>query len=307
MAYLGLITVRTLPVGGAVAAAAATPQPGGRSLLGRRHVVLLVHGFNVNQEDAVAGYNRLFTDLPADVAHFLWPGDARGGPVVSGGSYPFQIRSAQESAVRLAELLKGAFGPEGGPASVSLVGHSLGCRLVLELLNQALASPARFPEFSVVALMAAAVPVALVDRGGGLEAAALSARKLALAYSGKDRVLQLAFPEGQTAARLFGYDTGGVFAGGNYNLAVGRSGEPTRLPAQRGDMTPFEYGHGDYWGPKRNALDFLAPLFDVAVPRTPPVRDTAARTLPAAPALAARAPGASAALPTRALPTRRLS
>ncbi|HEX4607943.1 MAG TPA: alpha/beta hydrolase [Urbifossiella sp.] len=300
MAGLGTISVRTLPVGGAVAAAAALDPPG-TWLQGHRHLVLLVHGFNVSQPDAEAAYALQFANVAPDVVRVLWPGDARGGTAASVSSYPFQIPSARDSAARLADRLRGLFGPGGGPAVVSIVGHSLGCRLALELLALVRQEPGSFPQVAVVALMAAAVPVALVDGGGGLVPAAGLPARLAVLHSAADEVLHLAFPTGQTTARVLGLDEGNlVFGAAPFNLAVGRFGDPAGLAAARTDMTGFGYGHGSYWGGPE-AFNAVAPLFGTAAPRALPVRGTVTRSPPAG-----RPAAVVGGIISRLLPVRRL-
>jgi hypothetical protein len=93
--------------------------------------VVLVHGYNVTQENARESYARFRWWLErfqtnTHVLELHWPGDRKGGNL-SGACYPWKIATARQSGVLLAEwLCKQHVG-----ARFTLVGHSLGCRLVL--------------------------------------------------------------------------------------------------------------------------------------------------------------------------------
>jgi hypothetical protein len=119
------------------------------------------------------------------------------------------------------------------------VAHSLGCRLTLELLQRFLQSMQQIQVvFGPVSLMAAAVPVGTAQRDGEL-GGVIQAVKSQVLYSTADRVLQLAFPIGETAAR-----------DGFFPQAVGRHGNPSvwSSPTLR-----MNYAHGDYWPGKESA------------------------------------------------------
>jgi pimeloyl-ACP methyl ester carboxylesterase len=268
MAALGELSVRVRVVGGAVADE-VTARPADW-IQGRRHVVLFVHGFNNAEEAARTSYGGVFTTVLADVGYFYWPGDTRAGFILSAPTYPLQITSALDSARRLADYLKGVVGPGGSPSAVSFVGHSLGCRLILEAMRLALNDGLSWPEVRVTALMAAAVPVDLVEEGQPLDAAARSARTLALFYSRADQVLNLSFPPGQAAAFAFGIEKAA------YGVAVGRFGQPVGLPAERVDTG---LGHSEYW-PSEDTADRVARMLGAATPRSLPDRTLASAGSP---------------------------
>lgn len=260
MAWLGDLSVRVSPVGGDVADTVSATPPDW--LLGRRHVVLLIHGFNNTLDAARASYRKEFADVLADVGFFFWPGDIRGGELISATSYASQINSARMSARRLADYLGGAFGPGGTPSAVSLVSHSLGGRLVLEALRLVLDEARPWPDVRFVALLAAAVPIDLVNEGQALEPAARTPHALAVFYSFKDLVLRFAFPAGQALAFALGIE------GADYSQAVGRFGRPEGLTPNRFDTG---FGHSGYW-PSQATAERVAGLLGAAVPRELSVR-----------------------------------
>jgi hypothetical protein len=265
MAVLGTVSVRTLPVGGSVAAEAVQLPAGW--MLGRRHVILLVHGYNVDQQGAIRSYQAVFTSTLGEVGYVFWPGDARGGIIISTGSYPWQIPGAKQSALRLANLLRGLFGPGGGPIAISLVGHSLGCRLILELLKIVAANAALWPDFRLVALMAAAVPIDLAQIGQELQAGTRLPRSLLIFYSLSDRVLELAFPPGQFAAFLLGFEVE------DFSRAIGRYGEPVGLTLNR---FPVNLDHWDYW-PSQSVATQVSQALGTSGPRALPTVATLSR------------------------------
>jgi pimeloyl-ACP methyl ester carboxylesterase len=177
-----------------------------------------------------------FSTLTAQVAEFLWPGD-EPNKIVSTLSYPNQIQPAIDSAKALANYF--ALLPHSRPMVVNFVGHSLGCRVVVELLSR-WAHGGLPPNTSVgvVVLMAAAVVVRNVDANGALRSGATLSAKNPVLCSEGDPVLQWAFPMGETAA-------GEAF----FPTAVGRAGGPANtwhvpLPMAHNGVL---YVHGSYW------------------------------------------------------------
>jgi len=161
----GDISVREQGSGGGVSAARESP-PGWTQ--GLRHVVLLVHGYNADMDDARRAFDGFLRMLPArfpPAGRVYWPGDADWG-VLSTFCYPSKVPVARESAARLAGLLARLRGPGGGPIELTLVGHSLGCRVILELLEDLSWLEDARAVVRVVVLMAAAVPVDLLEAGG---------------------------------------------------------------------------------------------------------------------------------------------
>jgi pimeloyl-ACP methyl ester carboxylesterase len=232
----------------------------------RRECLVLVHGFrNADSEAAeayfgfrkrqkeifgapdITGFDRRFGDT-------YWPGDADWWLFLDKADFLI-YRSAVGTAVEAAQELAGLLRRMTSLERVDFIGHSLGCRVVLEtlLLLRARATPA----IGRVVLMAAAVPSEMMENGGRLfglltELAAQSAR-IHVLHSKNDLVLHLAFPLGQGSL------------GGNEasSRALGRFGPSPWMPGFRSTLTERQIagaGHGDYWGhsktpPSRTATD----------------------------------------------------
>jgi pimeloyl-ACP methyl ester carboxylesterase len=254
------LSVRMQDSGGPVAPAV---NLSGGHLNGNDNVLILVHGYDNSKKDADASYTTFINDLVAkfptyigQIAEFYWPGDFPI-PVISALSYPNQIQPAIESAQRLSTFLWNLMGARNGPMEISFVGHSLGCRVVLELL--ALWTGGMPPNIRVgtVVLMAAAVLVKHVDQEGQLRAAATLTDNGVVLSSKGDPVLHWAFPVGETAARE-----------GFFPTAVGRFGGPNQT--WKASLPMFDagkpYTHGSYW-PGDESASAVAVALGGAPPR----------------------------------------
>lgn len=293
------LTAREPHPGGIAVASELSPPPSQLPLTGSR-LVLLIHGYNNTQEDAENSYLQFrvrtgfdFGCPAGELCFFHWPGNRPWG-LVSALSYPVEIAPAKESAEKLRDYLAAlAANRRGGwPLEISLVCHSLGNRLALDLLRL-VAATAPNPDLRIVnfCLMAAAVPVTMVEAGGRLGAGAGIAEKTLVLHSRSDWVLHYAFPLGQTAA-----------GEGFFPKAVGRDGEPhdglwSESPQ---DMGTFDYLHGDYWSGKDNgeSTTAVATFLGGARPRQIAQAAIARRPFTEAPELP------SAHLAERALPAR---
>ncbi len=214
-------------------------------------LVMLIHGFNNHRAEAEAAYavfrqrqqstcrgpaGEALDDWAADV---FWPGDAKAPGILDTADalcYPGAVVAARDEVVpRLAAHLRQA---AAGVSRLHLVGHSVGARIALELIEQLQRDGG--PAIGRVVLMAAAVPTFMLQPGGRLEHATLWAQAVEVLHSRSDRVLQWAFPVGQSATP--GHE-------GFLPEALGRFG---RVPATAGgQVTSTEVpgaGHGDYWG-----------------------------------------------------------
>ena len=222
----GILSVREKCDGGDVADRVTEDPPGWMG--GTSHLVLLIHGYNNNVDEARAAFSGLTSVLPdrfPKVGWFYWPGDADLGwfDFLDFISYPTEIEDAKTSAKRLEDTLVRVASENPG-IEVTLVGHSLGCRLIAECIHGLAAKPDQAPRIKALILMAAALPVELVGAGSPL---GQSMRRIVpegyIFYSERDRVLQVAFPAGQTLAAGMGYETE------VYLEAVGRHGNPQNL------------------------------------------------------------------------------
>lgn len=251
-----------------------------------RHVLVLVHGFNNTESDANAAYDG-YVDLlrprleqsrvaPDAVAKLHWPGNEAIGPLsacdVAG--YPVDVERALQAVHPLAVFLWRLVSASAGRRRISLVGHSLGCRLITEAMCRLGRTTPYGPPLGVVMLMAAAVPVELAKAVAPLSLAASRTGKLLKAYSTTDWVLLLAFPAGQSLACAAGYEREA------YVEAIGRHGDPSgfgELFCRSGN------GHSDYWTDEYAAAILLFTIDATLRPLPPPVPLRPHDLAPAAP------------------------
>jgi hypothetical protein len=217
-------------------------------------VVLLIHGFNVTEDEAFGTYRRFCTeqqrlaDLDAsgavsDDRAFIevdWPGGIDAAKAVSWAGYWLAILQAEKLGPRIAADLD-TVARRLGHLSLEIVAHSLGCRLAIETLR------ALGPNITVTGIVfqAAAVDVEQLESAHdryGLRSALLNARcRIHSLYSEGDQVLLLAFPGGQALE------------------AAGWKKVPTALGHTRWDQSSIlgtalrqvqiaGAGHSDYWG-----------------------------------------------------------
>lgn len=222
------------------------------ALSSAQHVVLLIHGYNNNYQDAVDAYNGFHArqqDLDSTARYGVgrtfvevyWPGDADWG-MVSAMFYMQSIRRARETASAFARFLAERF--VAGSVRFDIVAHSMGCRLSLELLR---ALEAFQPTLDIgrMVLMAGAVPTnMLVDEQPPRRLRPAYDRLLREGvrslYSGSDMVLAWAFPAGQTLA---GGEESGLPTALGHAYWVDHS-----VPLNMGQIENPSSGHGDYWG-----------------------------------------------------------
>jgi pimeloyl-ACP methyl ester carboxylesterase len=216
-----------------------TSAPG--DLRGDAHLTIFVHGFNNSVGDADAAWadtealllSMGASHLPQGLAHFYWPGDERWKPA-SKLLYSTKVKVARACGEDLGDYLTKLF-DDGRLSSVQLVGHSLGCRVVLETARR-LQESGRKPDD--VLLMAAAVPAGLCEDGRIYSAE--TARIQIVLYSWFDNTLRKIFPAGQVGARLLGDDDPGP-----RKQAVGYTGEPWY--SRWNESVPMNLTHGQYW------------------------------------------------------------
>lgn len=271
------LSVRTRPAGGAVAPEVAEGPP--LFVQGRSRLVVFVHGYNNTLADARGSYaifNRRLQQMYADggpllpdlLARFYWPGDADLGPI-SFLSYPFEISDAENSAKKLAGFLRGLRGPDGAPVQLDIVAHSLGCRVLLEMIRELFPTLRQLAvHFGVVCLMAAAVQVDMVEPGERLEHTLEALQRLLVLHSTGDRVLHYAFPLGQTAA-----------GEGFFPTALGRFAPPPGVPGEHEAVD--ELDHGQYWGAGVSAYHVARRLGLGVVTAPPPARSLPRYEMPA--------------------------
>jgi|SRR5215469_830672 len=245
----GELSVRSDATGGDVLSAVS----GSLGAYGSQ-IVFLFHGYNDSFTVAKQSYASFLQNFPAAgnplhdkwepaIHPCYWPGDKAWGPV-SFASYALEMGPAKQSAAVFANFISTLHAPAGGALDLYFIAHSLGNRVVLELLFtlQAMKAAGKLSsqiQFKGFCMMAAAVPVSMVQSNANLYAAAtLSATRRAL-YSEADTVLHFAFPIGETAAFE-----------GLFPTAIGRFGQPQSDWTAETEMfiSPGHgYNHGDYW------------------------------------------------------------
>jgi hypothetical protein len=246
-------------------------RPEAGSPNGRHSILLLIHGYNVSLEKARQAYDSFMEALDRlapngfslPVYQFMWPGDDPN-TLQSALSYFRKIDVATDSGILLASFLRNLHGPDGGPIDVHVVAHSLGNRVLLQMLDRIASSPNVVVRSAV--LMAAAVPVELVTYNQQFFAACLVPRQSLVLHSVLDLVLAGPFRVGET---LHG-DT-------CMPSAVGWLGEPVANWTHHKSYNGFS--HGDYWvrpGPPRQVLDLLG----VATPHETPNATIPSRSTP---------------------------
>lgn len=287
------LSVRVPGSGGDVAPAVIDPNNALKNS-GSRHILLLVHGYNNSHDEAETSYQTFIGNIrdrlddsraaPDAIASFHWPGDESTvfGTTVG---YPFDINHARDAASRLATFLVDVALRAPPSLRVTMVGHSMGCRLILEALGT-LARARNAPGIELVGLMAAASPVDFVKRTGRLFNTGKPPRRMLKFFSEQDMVLQTGFPLGQFLAYQYKIEDD------NYDEAVGRHGHPDEYG--RGIQT--RNGHSDYWK-DQTIVAILVQQIDATAPREIAAPAMPERALPPASGLSRRE------LATRALPS----
>jgi Alpha/beta hydrolase of unknown function (DUF900) len=234
----------------------APPREHPKGMLSRsRRVILLVHGFNVDLCAAGASYREftapLYLHWKSRTVWVYWPGDAvarrpllaRLSGILSAASYLFQADRAEEAARKLADHIGRAsstFLPKE-PIRLTIIAHSLGCRLALELINSLgpLAEGGTV-KLELLVLMAAAVPLYLVRPRKRFSLFRSGIGTVLIYYSRCDKILQLAFRPGQFSAST---DPRNRFFD---RAALGRQGLGSVIPANV-EQIQVSNGHSEYW------------------------------------------------------------
>ncbi|MFF1563790.1 alpha/beta hydrolase [Streptomyces sp. NPDC058293] len=267
-------------------------QPGGPTphlALYEPHLVILIHGFNVNGEEANVSYVKFRRELRSALSlgheevlgafwEFHWPGDHPFKPV-STVTYSARIGAAESAGERLAEMLKKLSATQ----EVTLIAHSLGCRVALETVRRVLSGNYnRGARVRNVFLLAAAVPVHDCAARGRYSGEARDPEHVF--YSDRDEVLISAFKLGQYPYHPSAKDE-----------AVGQHGWPW---LRWKTATRTRLRHGGYWSSRRVAREIVM-LMEARHGRLLPDRGYASSGLP----LQEREV-ISRTIPERALPVR---
>lgn len=242
--------------------------------LARSGLVLLIHGYNNDKDEASRSYSRFLEllkkqrNVNANLFAVYWPGANWEGALY----YMQAITQAQKVAPKLAKDLYSA-AKAMGYLKIDIVAHSLGCRLTLETIRELLVIREQRGNLGGlvigrVVFMAGAVPVKYLEDLQHLRSSLESFNQSLSLYSLNDDVLHWAFPAGQTAAGQ-----------GFFPVALGRKkwerGSFVYPPLTQKENR--NAGHSDYWGSgdsnigqkefaAKEAADFLA--LGPSLPRT---------------------------------------
>jgi esterase/lipase superfamily enzyme len=226
-----------------------------------RSVILLIHGFNVSLCSAGKSYKAFLKEVPfrwkARSFWVYWPGDdlsespGLASKAKSAASYPFQLDRAEESGRVLARHISAAairrLRAGKPPMCLSIVAHSLGCRLALELVSHLGNLVAdKLIRLQLLVLMAAAVPKYLLLPRQRYDLSRLGSQKTIVYFSSKDDVLKWVFRVGQATSM-----TNPLNAWVD-RAALGREGLGGLLSDKVIDERKY-HGHGGYWSDREIA------------------------------------------------------
>jgi pimeloyl-ACP methyl ester carboxylesterase len=213
-------------------------------LLRAERLIVLIHGYQNSADKAERSYHRMEKELRfllgyknprllGTICGFLWPGD-HDDWATSVGTYNVRVPIASTAGERLAALLASMHPSR----RITLVGHSLGCRVIMHAIASIRDCGDEYTGAIVdrIFLLAAAVPAASCEKGqdpyGHRVGSNPSWPQEYVFHSLKDKVLSLAFRPGERTVH------------GINSEAVGRRG----MPNNRWTNTyATDFGHGDYW------------------------------------------------------------
>ena len=118
----------------------------GKIELPHSQIIILVHGYNVSEEGAKEAYKKFqenlskycsqLSQLEKEIYWFLWPSD-KPNKIDSVISYYKTVETAKICGEKFAKYLNKLKlkSLNNKPPHIILIGHSLGCRLLLEALK----------------------------------------------------------------------------------------------------------------------------------------------------------------------------
>lgn len=208
-----------------------------------RRLLVLVHGYNNSRSFArerLVRFGRMLADggCSDTLLAVLWPGDGWAKAL----TYPFEGKDADDSADALFKWLDRH---AGVGARLAFVGHSLGCRVVMNTA-QRVAGHRRL-RLDRICLMAPAIDNDSLGRldPTSYQGATLAADRIAVLASEEDGVLRFAYPLGDLVQT--------VLYGERWGRALGRSGPVETDPPIVDRIEPVprsdperDIDHGDY-------------------------------------------------------------
>ena len=210
--------------------------------LGKR-LLVLVHGYNNSRSFGRTRLVRFGNILAAGgcsdiMLAVLWPGDGWAKAL----TYPFEGRDADDSADALTKWLSAN---AASNTRIAFVGHSLGCRVVMNTAQQL--AQRGSPTLDRICLMAPAIDNDSLGRLGVTcyQEATLAADRIAVLASEEDLVLHFAYPLGDLAQT--------ILYGERWGCALGRTGPVESEPRIVSRIEPVpkalrarDIDHGDY-------------------------------------------------------------
>lgn len=237
------LNTRSLPVGGGVGpltifdeSNTIHPTSDVVSAVRGHDVLLLTHGFNVNQADGLqklSDWAKLVHLGSTVCVGMLWPGDARWIHVVD---YPIEGNEAIDAGNVVAGFLNNYF---TGALSLSFASHSLGARMVLQTI-------AGLSRATVRRLMLMAGAIDNTCLASEYAEAAAKILSISVLASRSDDVLKWAFPSGNFVSGLFSRGEPYV------HEALGREGPAEPYPSSDNIHADWQipdgwnYGHDSY-------------------------------------------------------------
>ena len=209
-----------------------------------KDLLLVTHGFNVDEEGGEVNLDDLEPLLPSASNHMmvgvLWPGDADWGPI-KGAVYLFKDHDSRRSGDMLAEFINLNFNEA---ASLSFASHSLGARVMLETILNMNRKVHR------LVVMAGAIDDNCLTKD--YKGAAAKIDHISVLASRKDTVLSRIFPIGNFLAGIIG--RGHPY----WHAALGHAGPASPIPDKLDPifMIPdsWEFNHGSYFPDQPVAL-----------------------------------------------------
>jgi predicted alpha/beta hydrolase family esterase len=202
------------------------------------HLVIFIHGYQNSEKKARRSYEKFEAKLDAAIPGGVrrmgaiwwchWKGDHPLG-LISMATYPIRVETAKLAGAELADWVE-----KRSPLQhVTIVAHSLGCRVALHAVMKIRAAGSAWKGAHVddVFLLAAAVPVRLCVPTSNMYGARRERSAEHVFHSRSDVVLAGAFRPGQ-------------YLVGERGPAVGRHGKPDYRWTSREETG---LAHGDYW------------------------------------------------------------
>jgi hypothetical protein len=245
--------------------------------LAGKHVCFLVHGFNVNRDDGymcLGAFGQEMTKVgelsqlapPTGPLNLLVPGIDIVVPVLWAGdwylpvNYPFLLPDVRLTGKYFADLIASS---ATQMARVSFVTHSMGARVVLETIQQAVSAAAktgsRIPIFDTAIFTAPATSDQVLDDPNYADAVS-AVQRFVVVSSRADMVLALDFPMGNLVEQaLWPRDPGDDAALGRYGPQLKTNSKALtktqwyEIPLASGQAIG-SYDHGDYFPSPANII-----------------------------------------------------